>query len=102
MQSFIDFIRERAVVGLAIGFVLGGAVSQLVASFINDIVNPVIGPILGQVHGLKGASIPFFGAEILWGNFVVTLINFVIMTAVVYFGFKGLGLEKLDKKKEEK
>ncbi|MES2014464.1 MAG: MscL family protein [Patescibacteria group bacterium] len=101
MESFIDFIRERAVVGLAIGFVLGGAVSGLVNSFINDIINPLIGPVLGQVHGLKGAYIPFFGAEIVWGNFLITLINFFIMTAVVYFGFKILGLEKLDKKKEE-
>lgn len=102
MKNFLDFIRERAVVGLAIGFVLGGAVSQLVNSFINDIINPIVGLLLGQVHGLKESSIPFFGAEIMWGNFVVTLINFLIMTAVVFYGFKLLGLEKLDKPKEAK
>lgn len=101
MQSFIDFIRERAVVGLAIGFVLGGAVSGLVGSFINDIVNPIVGLFLGQVHGLKESSVSFFGAEIMWGNFLITLINFFIMTAVVYFGFKILGLEKLDKPKDK-
>lgn len=101
MKSFIDFIRERAVVGLAIGFVLGGAVSQLVNSFINDIVNPVVGLLLGQVHGLKESSISFFGADVMWGNFLVTLINFLIMVAVVYFGFRVLGLEKLDKQKEK-
>lgn len=102
MKSFLDFIRERAVVGLAIGFILGGAVSQLVNSFINDIINPIVGLLLGQVHGLKGASLPFFGAEILWGNFLVTLINFIIMAMVVFFGFKVLRLEKLDKQKENK
>jgi len=99
MQNFITFIREQGVVGLAIGFILGGAVSELVKSFINDIVNPLVGLLLGSVTGLKSATVPFFGATILWGNFVSLLINFVIIAAVVYFGFKGLGLDKLDRPK---
>ncbi len=99
MKSFIEFIRERGVIGLAIGFILGGAVSGLVNSFISDIVNPLVGLILGHVEGLKEASIVFLGAKIAWGNFLSTLINFVIMTAVVFFGFKVLRLEKLDKQK---
>ncbi len=41
ITSFLNFIREQGVVGLAVGFILGGAVSQLVASLINDIVNPL-------------------------------------------------------------
>jgi len=101
VSSFIDFIRERAVVGLAIGFVMGGAVSQLVTSFINDIVNPIVGLLLGQVHGLKESSFLFFGAAIMWGNFLVTLINFLIMIAVVYAGFRLLRLDKLDKPKDK-
>jgi len=32
---------------------------------------------------------------------VSVIIDFLIVAAVVYFGFKGLGLEKLDKKKEK-
>lgn len=99
MKDFIRFIRERGVVGLAIGFILGGAVSEVVKSFINDILNPVIGLMLGSVQGLKEASISFFGAEILWGSFVTILINFIIVAAVVYFGFKGLKLNQIDAKK---
>lgn len=99
MNNFLNFIREQGVMGLAIGFILGGAVSEVVKSFINDIINPVLGLLLGSVDGLKTASIAFFGAEILWGNFITILINFIIVALVVYFGFKGLKLEKLDKKK---
>jgi len=99
MNNFITFIREQGVMGLAIGFILGGSVSEVVKSFINDIVNPIIGLMLGSVHGLKEASFSLLGAEILWGSFVSVLINFVIVAAVVYFGFKGLGLDKLDVKK---
>ena len=99
MQSFLDFIRERGVVGLAVGFILGGAISQLVASFINDILNPLLGLVLGSVKGLKMATLPLFGAEIAWGDFVTVFINFLVVALVVYYGFKLLRLEKLDKPK---
>ena len=99
MTSFLNFIREQGVVGLAIGFILGGAVSELVKSFITNIVNPVVGLLLGSVEGLSSASFSLFGATVAWGGFVTAFINFIIIAAVVYYGFKVLGLDKLDKKK---
>jgi len=99
MKSFLDFIREHGVVGLAIGFILGGAVSELVKSFITNIVNPVVGLLLGSVEGLSSASFSLFGATVAWGSFVSAFINFIIIAAVVYYGFKVLGLDTLDKKK---
>ncbi len=100
MNKFILFIREQGVMGLAIGFILGGAVSEVVKSFITDVVNPVIGLALGSVGGLKEMTFPLFGASIAWGSFLSVLINFIIVALVVYYGFKGLGLDKLDRKKE--
>lgn len=100
MHNFISFLREQGVVGLAIGFILGGAVSGVVASFIKDIVNPILGLVLGQTTGLETLGFNIFSAHIAVGSFVSVLINFVIVAAVVYYGFKMLGLEKLDKKKE--
>ena len=41
--GFIEFVRERGIVGLALGFVLGGAVQKFVTSFVNDIITPAIG-----------------------------------------------------------
>ena len=55
MQSFINFIREQGVMGLAIGFILGGAVSKVVASFVEDIINPIIGIVLGATGALDEA-----------------------------------------------
>ncbi len=100
MQGFVDFLRERAVAGLAIGFVLGSSVSALVTSFTNDIVNPVIGVVLGSVGNLKDQSVPFAGRAILWGDFVYALINFIVLTLVIFLTFSLLGLHHLDKKKE--
>ncbi|NCO05077.1 MAG: MscL family protein [Candidatus Magasanikbacteria bacterium] len=94
--GFIDFVREQGVVGLAIGFILGGAVSKLVSSFVTDLVQPVIGLILGSTEGLKSMSY----ASIKYGNFLSTLIDFILVAAVVYFGFKALRIDRLDKKKK--
>jgi len=99
MQSFITFIREQGVMGLAIGFILGGAVSKVVASFVEDIINPILGIILGATGALDAAVLRVGSVEILWGSFVATIIDFVIIALVIYYGFKLLRLEKLDKKK---
>lgn len=100
MKDFLSFIREQGVVGLAIGFILGGAVSTVVASLVNDIINPILGLVLGSAEGLKSVSFSLFGAELFIGKFITVLINFFVIAAVVYYGFKGLGLDKLDKKKD--
>ena len=100
MKGFIQFIREQGVVGLAIGFILGGAVSKLVTSLVTDIINPLIGLALGSTESLKDASFHIGSASIAWGSFISTIIDFIIVALVVYFGFKMLRLNSIDKKKE--
>ena len=98
--EFLDFIRTQGVIGFATGFILGGAVSTLVKSFIENLVNPVLGVLLGRARDLSDSFIPFFGAQIMYGKFVNDFISFVVLAAVVYFGIKKIGLEKLDKPKK--
>ncbi len=94
MSGFLDFIREQGVVGLAVGFILGGAVSKVVTAVVNDIVNPLLGLVLGSAEGLRAMSL----GPILLGDLFVVFIDFMVIAAVVYFGVKGLGLDKMDKK----
>jgi len=96
----IIFIREQGVIGLAVGFLLGGAVSKLVAALVTDIINPLLSIIIGSTEGLANAHISVRSAEILWGHLLTVAIDFIVVALVVYFGVKGLGLDKLDKKKE--
>jgi len=98
MHGFIAFIREQGVVGLAVGFILGGAVSKIVASLVDNLVNPVVGLALGKVD-LADKAVTLGSASLRYGKFISTLVDFVIIAAVVYFGVKMLGLDKLDKKK---
>ena len=99
MQDFLQFIRKQGVVGLATGFILGGAVSKLVASLVEDIINPVLGIVLGAAGDLTSYSLRIGSAEVRWGNFISMLIDFTVIAAIVYFGFRGLGLDKIDIKK---
>ncbi len=101
VKGFLDFVREQGVVGLAIGFILGGAVSKVVSALVTDIINPIISFLIGSNEGLKETHIALGDAKIMWGDFLSVIIDFLIIAAVIYFGFKGLGLDKLDKKKEK-
>ena len=99
MKGFINFIREQGVIGLAVGFILGGAVAKFVTALITDLINPILGIILGVAGGLKDAYFSIGPAKFMYGDFLSSLIDFIVIALVVYFGVKSLKLDKLDKKK---
>jgi large conductance mechanosensitive channel len=99
ITSFIGFIREQGVIGLAIGFLLSGAVSSTVTSLVNNVINPIIGLALGRVN-LNDKMLIIGSATLKYGAFFSSIIDFIIIAAVIFFIFKGLHLDRLDKKKE--
>lgn len=99
MRGFLNFVREQGVVGLAVGFILGGAVSKTVTSLVDNIINPIVGILLGKVD-LSQKALVVGGVALKYGAFVSTIVDFVIVAAVIYFGVKMLKLDKLDKSKE--
>jgi large conductance mechanosensitive channel protein len=107
LQGFVDFVREQGVVGLAIGLVLGFAAKTVIDSLVANIFNPIVGLLTGGISlEDKTACLKQLGGEcttsIKYGQFVSDFISFVIVVALVYFVFKSLKLERLDKKKEDK
>jgi large conductance mechanosensitive channel len=101
-SGFSEFIRKQGVLGLAVGFILGGAVAKVVSSLVKDIINPLLGIILGATGDLSSYSLKVGSSEIMWGNFLSTLIDFVVIAAVVYYGVKLLGLSEGFLKKGKK
>lgn len=99
LQNFMNFVREQGVVGLAVGIILGSAVGKIVSSLVENIVTPLLGLVLGAAGNLNEAFVMVGTAKIGWGGFVATLVDFLVIAAVVYYGVKLLGLEKMDKKK---
>jgi large conductance mechanosensitive channel len=102
VHDFIDFIRKQGVVGLAVGFILGGAISKLVSAIVTDLINPLLGIVLGRAGELKSLSLAVGPVKIMWGDFLATFIDFLVIALVVYYGVRVLGLDKLDKPKEDK
>lgn len=98
LSNFVIFIREQGVIGLAIGFLLGGAVSKTVTSLVENVINPLVGLVLGKVD-LSDKVLTVGEATLNYGAFISSIIDFLIIAAVIYFIIRGLGIDKLDKKK---
>ncbi len=84
MKGFLEFIKKQGVVGLAVGFILGGSVSKVVSSLVTDIINPILGIVLGLTKGLEIASLKIGPIKILYGHFISVLIDFLVISVVVY------------------
>jgi large conductance mechanosensitive channel protein len=105
VDGFIDFLREHAVVGLAVGIVIGTQLKAIVDSLNNSIVNPLFQLVLnGDKLSSKASMVTWRGqsAELGWGAVLYTLVDFLFIMAVIYALIKILHLDKLDKKPEAK
>ena len=100
MKEFITFIREKGVLGLAVGIIMGGAVTKLVTSFVENLINPFIGAITGAAGNLTSLSytVPMTHVTFMFGAFISSLIDFVAVLTVVYFVFVKSPINKIDKK----
>lgn len=99
MKEFIDFIREKGVIGLAVGIIMGGAVTKLVTSIVDNLLNPLIGIVVGKVNLSSLAyTIPMTEVSFKYGALISSLIDFIAVLAVVYFVFVKSPINKIDKK----
>lgn len=102
VHGFVEFFRERAVVGLAVGYVVAiqsqGVIKQLIASFLD----PLSKLIFGSTLSTQTATWRFHGraADFSWGLFVYTLIDFLVIMVAIYAIVKIFKLDKLDKPKK--
>lgn len=103
LAGFVEFIRERGVIGLAVGLAIGTAASGLVAQIVGALVTPTIVLLIGA-DGLKSLNteveIAGRSATYAFGDLMDALLKFVAIAAVIYFVVHGLKLDKFDKKKE--
>lgn len=104
IKEFVLFIREKGVVGLAIGIIIGGAITQFVNALVEDLINPLLGAITGTFANLEELvyQVPHTDIAFKIGHFLSSLINFVVIAAVVYFIFMKVPLLRdIDEKKEK-
>ncbi len=99
--EFKAFILRGNVMDMAVGVIIGGAFSGIVTALTTDIINPLINGIGGAE---LGGSIKIYGGqEILYGHFISSIINFILMAFVLFLLLKFVNkLFSLTVKKEEK
>jgi len=102
LQDFKAFITRGNVIDMAVGIIIGIAFGLVVNSFVKDIIMPPIGLALGNVDFtnlfvvLKEGLIPGPYASLAdaqaagavtinYGLFIITVVNLLIIAAVVFF-----------------
>lgn len=94
-REFVDFVRQQGVLGLAVGFILGAAISDLISSLVSDIIDPVLGFLLGR-EKLDAAILTIGGSNIAWGRFLSSIIDFVVISIVVFLIVRFFHLQKFE------
>lgn len=104
LAGFVTFIRERGIVGLAIGLAIGTAATGLVSQIVDAIIVPAVGLLLGK-DGISSldftVTIGSRSEMFLIGALLDALIKFMAVAAVIYFVVIGLKLDRLDKKADK-
>jgi len=101
VSGFLDFLREHAVVSLAVAFVIGLQSQTLVKQLVSSFIDPLFKLLFGQALSQYTFVLHFHGrsADFSWGAFAYGLLNFLFVLAAVYAIVKILGLDKLDRPK---
>lgn len=105
-----DFMTRGNVVDMAVGVIIGGAFGKIVSSLVSDIVMPPIGVLLSGVDFtdlklvIKHATVDAAGqvvpaVSVNYGSFIQTLLDFIIISVVIFFAIKGIN--SFHKKKKE-
>jgi large conductance mechanosensitive channel len=103
IQEFKDFISRGNVMDLAVAVIIGAAFSAIVSSLVNDLVTPLLSLVTGGID-FGHLTIKFgegdTAPEFHYGNFLQALINFLVISFVVFLLVKAINA-LLRKKKEE-
>lgn len=95
LKEFRTFIAQGNVLDLAVGLVIGGAFGKIISSLVEDIINPIVGLALGGVdfsqmkYVLKEAVGTAPEVALRYGNFLNTVIQFVIVAWVIFMIVKA-------------
>ncbi len=83
-DGFKKFIMRGNVLDLAVAVVIGAAFTLVVNSLVDDIINPILAAIVGKPD-FSDLTFTIRSSTIMYGSFITSLINFVLVAAAVYF-----------------
>ncbi len=108
VREFKDFAVKGNVVDLALAVVIGGAFGKIVSSLVNDIIMPFFGYIIGGVKFstlkwvLKEASEKTAQISLNYGNFIQSIVDFLIIAISIFAVIKLYNRFKKNREEQEK
>jgi large conductance mechanosensitive channel len=84
MKGFKQFLLRGNVVDLAVGVVIGAAFGTVVNAMVKGLLTPLIAAVVKQPD-FSAISFTIRGSKFLVGDFVNSVVSFVIIAAAVYF-----------------
>lgn len=103
MKNFISefkaFALKGNVIDLAVAVVIGTAFGKITASLVNNIIMPLFGVVMGGID-YSGKSVMVGDAEVTYGVFIQSVIEFTIIAFVIFLFVKGF--TAMQKKEEAK
>ncbi|MCL2321603.1 MAG: large conductance mechanosensitive channel protein MscL, partial [Oscillospiraceae bacterium] len=82
INEFKEFVLRGNVLNLAVGIIIGGAFQGVVTSLTDNIISPILGLFMGKSFNSWKFSV--LGVDILYGAFITSVINFIILAFVVF------------------
>jgi large conductance mechanosensitive channel len=87
LKEFRDFAVKGNVVDLAVGVIVGAAFGKIVASAVGDLAMPLLGTLMGGID-FGGLAVTIGNAKILYGKFIQTCLDFVIVAWAIFIAVK--------------
>ena len=115
LKEFKEFAVKGNMLDMAVGIIIGAGFGKIISSLVNDVLMPPLGLLLGRVDFTqlkavlqKGSDAVMDGATIIqpavkqvsinYGNFIQTVIDFIIVAFCIFLVIKAMNNLK---KKEE-
>src|SRR5215475_8884669 len=84
LKGFRQFILRGNVLDLAVAVVMGGAFGAVVTAMVKDLITPLIAAVAGKPD-FSAIQFEVHGSKFLPGDFLNTLISFLLISLAVYF-----------------
>ena len=82
MKEFKEFAMKGNVMDLAVGMIIGAAFTAIISALVDNILSPLIG-LLIKVD-FNDAAVNVAGVDIMYGAFIMAIINFIIVAFVLF------------------
>ncbi|WEV43297.1 large-conductance mechanosensitive channel protein MscL [Lactobacillus sp. ESL0684] len=89
LKEFKEFIKRGNVMDLAVGVIIGGAFTDIVNSLVKNLINPLLGLFVGKID-LSNLTLKIGAATFKYGEFINTIINFLIIAFIVFLLVKAM------------